>query len=464
MFLVPVNAESSDISETFLRAHVLQPVGQEGFMTLDQRKVRVEEGKVVVEGRNGLLIESRIVYSETFYDAEFRSLRVVNVARFLTSNNNNNTNAPLSPSPSSSSSSLPSAQPQLLDLEALRSRCPSVMAVFARRLEKFQSMMVDTFSVAALARHGPLVQRSIGFFCRHAWELTNDTVSDMGDAWGNAVSRNSLICSVEAIIMDRLHSTVMPLLCVMHADHDAALALASAASTSSSSSVPQSLTETILAESTSALAAVVTHTTPLGKLQCVQRCVDVLSKNATQQPVTADELLPMLIAAIIRCKADHLCAHFSYIQFRQDKSPELSYYLTTLRAALEFIRQSGDQQPVAEGAARDTQGFAFATEVPARSQVQSWSLASLRSDMRNGSDPLEVKDRWYRLTKYRNVFVASEFVDWIVRHHNISRSQATLLGRKMLLEGNIRHVTGVEKDFEDDYLFFNWVDAAPSIF
>lgn len=97
--------------------------------------------------------------------------------------------------------------------------------------------------------------------------------------------------------------------------------------------------------------------------------------------MAADELLPLLMAVLVRAPVDNLCAHFSFIQvpdkksavcvfvgaphadslwaeqFRNDRSAELKYYLTTVRAALEFVRESGGVRPLlvatAEGASGD---------------------------------------------------------------------------------------------------------------
>ncbi len=67
-----------------------------------------------------------------------------------------------------------------------------------------------------------------------------------------------------------------------------------------------------------------------------------------------------------------------------------------------------------------------------------------------------LQDRWFRLNRYRQCWVAAEFVDWVVQQHKLSRAQATMLGRSMLLQGLVRHVSDPERDFEDDYLFFVW--------
>jgi hypothetical protein len=496
---VPVSAEPSDVTSSFLRRHVVRPKSGSVYETLEEKplSVRVEEGRVSALDESqseAVAIEVEIVYSETFYDSEFRALRIVNLAGFL--------------SPSTSTVVPVDAKSQIVDQvwSRLGSSPRSDAAVLtlidagasaqlAKRLEKFEEMMKSTFSTAALARHGPLVQHSIGFFCKHAWELCNDTVSDMWSADGAAfcaargVTRQMVGCAVEGVIMDRLYTVVMPLLCVMHADHDATLALAAACRNGESDTfgVPPEM-RACLEEATAALDLLAQHTTPLGKLRCLQASVAVVSRQArlakvsTLEPtapsirrlsvdperplsLTADELLPMLIAVILRSSVPNLSAHFSFIQFRQDKGSELSYYLTTIRAALEFIRKNVTPRVLLEelSPAEGTPGSAsFAFDVPPSSpspqlRLSPQLLAQAMQKGLPGVPPLEVKDRWFRLNKYRACWVASEFVDWIVQVHKLSREQATLLGRSVVLQGLARHVPE-ELDFRDDYLFFIWID------
>jgi hypothetical protein len=512
VFLVPVIAESSDVNESFLRRHVIRPNGSGLYETLEKEPlcVRVEEGRVSVSNPP---IEVEIAYSETYYDSEYRALRVVNLADFLRLADNVPLSSALNEAPANDLWSHLGASPAR-DAAALTLMDAETSAHLAKRLEKFEEMMKSTFSAAALARHGPLVQHSIGFFCKHAWELTNDTVHDLTASAAafcaaRHITRNALVCAVEGVIMDRLYTVVMPLLCVMHADHDATLSLASSCrSDSDTFGVPSDM-RGCLDEATLVLDGLASHTTPLGKLKCLQSCVAVIARQARvsksparpagdeiqrnierrksvdpERPLslTADELLPMLIAVILRSSVSNLSAHFSYIQFRQDKGSELAYYLTTIRAALEFIRNNVgprllfDELSPAEGTPGAGSGssalssFAFdLPDTPNRSSSETplrLSPQLLAQAMKRGLDgvpPLEVKDRRFRLNKYKDCWVGAEFVDWIVQVHKLTREQATLLGRSMVLQGLARHVPE-EQDFADDYLFFVWVDRrSPSV-
>ena len=66
---------------------------------------------------------------------------------------------------------------------------------------------------------------------------------------------------------------------------------------------------------------------------------------------------------------------------------------------------------------------------------------------------LDIRDRMYHLRSYRQCFVAREVVDWLVGELNVSRGEATQIGRRLVALGWIRHVLD-EHDFDDAELFF----------
>jgi len=73
------------------------------------------------------------------------------------------------------------------------------------------------------------------------------------------------------------------------------------------------------------------------------------------------------------------------------------------------------------------------------------------------------KDRYYRLTKYKNCFVGNEAVDWLIRTDKVkNRVEAVELMRIVMQLGAIKHVTSAHR-FEDDYLFYKFKDAKEPI-
>ncbi len=72
---------------------------------------------------------------------------------------------------------------------------------------------------------------------------------------------------------------------------------------------------------------------------------------------------------------------------------------------------------------------------------------------------LDIRDRVFHLRSYRECFVGSEAIDWIVQNQGISREQAVVMGQRLLALGHIRHVAD-EHDFEDAFLFYRLTPPA----
>lgn len=66
---------------------------------------------------------------------------------------------------------------------------------------------------------------------------------------------------------------------------------------------------------------------------------------------------------------------------------------------------------------------------------------------------IDIRDRLYHLRVYRNCFVGSEAVDWLVRHAQVSRAEALRLGRRLVALGCVKHVVD-EHDFRDGEYFY----------
>lgn len=85
-------------------------------------------------------------------------------------------------------------------------------------------------------------------------------------------------------------------------------------------------------------------------------------------------------------------------------------------------------------------------------------LKQILSQMRDPHTGLSVKNRWLRLRLHENCFVASEAVDWMVNHINLSRNEAIALGKGLEREGFIYHVNTTH-NFEDSKdLYFRFTE------
>ena len=92
-------------------------------------------------------------------------------------------------------------------------------------------------------------------------------------------------------------------------------------------------------------------------------------------------------------------------------------------------------------------------------------VQEVAQQMRGGEEPLDVRDRSYLLKKYPKCFVGAEAVDWLVRHHQLTRPQAVKLGERMFEAGLFHHVAD-DHDFTDGKLFFRFFsdeEALPAL-
>ncbi len=81
-------------------------------------------------------------------------------------------------------------------------------------------------------------------------------------------------------------------------------------------------------------------------------------------------------------------------------------------------------------------------------------LQELVAAMRNVGG-IQIKARLYHLKSYRQCFVGSEAVDWLVSHLKISRQDAVIVGQRLMDENWIHHVVD-EQAFQDKYFFYRF--------
>ena len=82
------------------------------------------------------------------------------------------------------------------------------------------------------------------------------------------------------------------------------------------------------------------------------------------------------------------------------------------------------------------------------------SLQEIADRFRRG---IKVKDRSYRAKSYKDVFIGSKAVDWLIRNHLAnSRQEAVEVGRALMNQMNLFHHTSGDLPFRDDYLFYRF--------
>lgn len=81
-------------------------------------------------------------------------------------------------------------------------------------------------------------------------------------------------------------------------------------------------------------------------------------------------------------------------------------------------------------------------------------LKEIVAAMRNVGG-IQIKERQFHLKTYRQCFIGSEAVDWLVSHLKISRQDAVVVGQRLVNENWIHHVLD-EQAFQDDYFFYRF--------
>ena len=105
---------------------------------------------------------------------------------------------------------------------------------------------------------------------------------------------------------------------------------------------------------------------------------------------------------------------------------------------------------------------------PSLAEVMDWTAILEQADhptdaelselaeMMAGPEGVAIADRRFGLHVYPSCFIGQEAVEWLMQQQQASREEALRLGRLLVDRCVIQHVTD-EHDFEDDYLFYRFV-------
>jgi len=91
-------------------------------------------------------------------------------------------------------------------------------------------------------------------------------------------------------------------------------------------------------------------------------------------------------------------------------------------------------------------------EPPPTKEEYDWEAVS--SAMR-GENGISIKDRRFQFKLFKNVFLGSEAVEWLMINERATREEAILMGELMLQQGIIHHVLD-EHNFKDEPLFYRF--------
>ncbi len=89
-----------------------------------------------------------------------------------------------------------------------------------------------------------------------------------------------------------------------------------------------------------------------------------------------------------------------------------------------------------------------------QSQSKILDTKYITSKMR-GQDGIKIKTRRHKLKLHHHCFLGNEAVDWLVRHLNISREKAVIVGQNLVTKKVIHHVSD-EHFFKDEPFLYRF--------
>ncbi|KAL3935053.1 MAG: hypothetical protein SGBAC_009354 [Bacillariaceae sp.] len=117
--------------------------------------------------------------------------------------------------------------------------------------------------------------------------------------------------------------------------------------------------------------------------------------------------------------------------------------------SLQIIKEVGDAFP-------ETSGTHLPVKEASLPESKVKTIQQIALEVERG---LPVRDHRWRLRTYKNCFVGTECVDFMVRSQLVeTRSQAVELGRRLTIELNLFEHVMQEHEFKDEHLFYRFVE------
>lgn len=83
------------------------------------------------------------------------------------------------------------------------------------------------------------------------------------------------------------------------------------------------------------------------------------------------------------------------------------------------------------------------------------SEISILTQKMSGKNGVEIKDRWYHFKLYRQCFIGSEAVEWLIKNKNVDEAKAIQIGQMLIDRGIIHHVHD-DHNFKNEFLFYRF--------
>ncbi|XP_053522552.1 ankyrin repeat domain-containing protein 27 isoform X5 [Artibeus jamaicensis] len=354
--LVPCKGSltSSVQSTCQFESYVLRPV-EEHFQTLNGKDVFIQGNRIKLGAGFTCLLSVPILFEETFYNEKEESFSLLCIAHPLEKRESSE-----EPSTSSDSFSLKTIEDVREFLGRHTERFDKNIASFQRTFRECERKSlrhhIDTLHVLGLALWlwisrvtclSTLAQDSVNaLYTKCLQHLLRDSHLKM--LARHEAQMNLMKQAVEMYVQHDIYDLIFKYVGTMEASEDAAFNKITRSlqdlqqkdigvKPEFSFNIPRAKRE---------LAQLNKCTSPQQKLACLHKVVQLITQSPSQrvnlETVCADDLLSVLLYLLVKTEIPNWMANLSYIKnfrFSSSTKDELGYCLTSVEAAIEYIRQ-----------------------------------------------------------------------------------------------------------------------------
>lgn len=329
--LVPCKGSlTSNVQSTCqFESYILKPV-EEHFQTLNGKDVFIQGNRIKLGAGFACLLSVPILFEETFYNEKEESFSLLCIAH------------PLEKRESSEEPSTPSDTFSLKTIEDVREFLGRHSERFDKNIASFQRTFREC-ERKSLRHHIDAVNALYTKCLQHLLRDSHLKMLARHEAQMNLMKQ-----AVEMYVQHDIYDLIFKYVGTMEASEDAAFNKITRSlqdlqqkdigvKPEFSFNIPRAKRE---------LAQLNKCTSPQQKLVCLRKVVQLITQSPSQrvnlETMCADDLLSVLLYLLVKTEIPNWMANLSYIKnfrFSNSTKDELGYCLTSVEAAIEYIRQ-----------------------------------------------------------------------------------------------------------------------------
>ncbi|XP_061630929.1 ankyrin repeat domain-containing protein 27 isoform X3 [Phyllopteryx taeniolatus] len=321
------------VSELHFDSYVLQPV-EDGYRTADGREVRIQDRQILLGSRPPPLVSVPILFEETFYNAREESYSILCISGPVEAAEQGPAVATGAPARA------PEAVYHLRNLEEVK----EFLGPHCHKLDKVIVNFCQAFNEhdrKGLRHH---IDSAHGLYTRCLQCVLRDARPKV--LAKQEVQMSLLKQAVEVYVHHGIHSLIFNLVGTLEASQDAAFnKMTRSLHDLQHKDVGVKAHFSInLSRAKWELSQLNQQTSPLLKLLCLRRAALTATRTPSSavsiEAVCADDLLSVILYLLVKMEIPNWMANLSYMKnfcFSQSSKDELSYCLSTLEAAVEFV-------------------------------------------------------------------------------------------------------------------------------